>query len=194
MLVLASSSPRRRDLLLEAGIEHVVREPSAPEVAEGDPTHIVVENARAKARSVRSDPGDLIIGCDTVVQCGDRLLGKPRDREDAWRMIEMQIGSPSKVVSGLCLIDTKRQREAHGYEISIVILEGGPSSIDKHLDLDLWQGKAGAFGIQDGGPINARLFSGEEDNVIGLPMTLLHRLLALAGYDYPADTPSSGGV
>ena len=193
MLVLASSSPRRRDLLLEAGIEHIVRGPSAPEAADGDPAHIVVENARGKALSVECGPEDLVIGCDTLVLCSGRILGKPVDREDAKRMVLLQMGSTAQVFSGICVYNSGKGDSIHGYEVSTVVLEGYVEKVDEYLDTGMWAGKAGAFGIQDGGPINARLISGEEDNVIGLPMTLLRRLLSLAGYEYPADTPSTGG-
>ncbi|MDG6224591.1 MAG: Maf family protein [Candidatus Thermoplasmatota archaeon] len=193
MIVLASSSPRRRDLLLEAGIEHIVKEPSAPEAAEGDPAQIVVENARRKAVSVEGRPGDLIIGCDTLVLCSRSILGKPVDKKDAKRMVLLQISSPAQVFSGICLYEAGKKKELYGYEVSTVVLEGDVEKVDEYLDTGMWTGKAGAFGIQDRGPINARLISGEEDNVMGLPMTLLRRLLALAECEYPADAPSVVG-
>src|SRR5438105_830251 len=107
-LVLASSSPRRRQLLIEAGYEFSVLPPheSAESGANSSeaPTELVTRLAFQKARDVaqRVDRG-LIIGCDTVAECQGQILGKPESREDARRMLALLRGQEHRVYSGLCL-------------------------------------------------------------------------------------------
>ncbi len=189
-LVLASSSPRRRRLMEEAGYEFMVMEPSAEEVLSGNPEELVVENARRKAVSVLGESGDIIIGADTIGVCNGNLLGKPKDLEDARRMLLLQQDHPCKVISGLVVHDVKKGKTIHGYEVSIVEMDGGMEGVEEYLSTGQWKGKAGSFGIQDRGPIGAKVVFGEEDNVIGMPMTLLRRLLSLSGFEYPERTPS----
>jgi len=191
-LVLASTSPRRSRLLKEAGHRFEVRPPTGEEVLVGDPYVIVVENARTKVRSVDLAPDEIAIGADTMVTCEGEILGKPRDREDARRMLLLQLGHTQEVITGLSLRDGGSAREFSGYEASGLVMRGDPSSIDEYLDSGLWQGKAGAYGIQDERGLSIDLVWGNQDNVVGLPMTLLGRLLSLIDHDYPDRTPSEG--
>ena len=189
-LVLASGSPRRRRLLEEAGFRFEVRVPRVEESREGPPEEFVVRNASAKAEAVAGEFDGTIIGADTVVVCGGEVLGKPRDIDDARRMVELQLRSPQEVITGVCVMDGSSGRRCTGFEISSVVMEGGPDAVDKHLETGQWAGKAGAYGIQDNGPLRARVTVGSEDNVVGLPMTLVRRLLSLAGFEYPEMTPA----
>ncbi len=183
-LILASSSPRRRDLLRGEGYDIEILEPAADEVEDGDPYHIVVENARLKAGSVQRD--GIVIGADTIVLCDGEILGKPGDRSDAERMLQLQMEHPQEVITGLCVIDGVR--EYSGYEVSAVVMDPC-DDLDAYLESGLWRGKAGAYGIQDDGPIKARVTHGNENNVIGLPISLLRRLLSLTSFSYPDRTP-----
>ncbi len=189
-LVLASASPRRKDLLDEAGLDHEIRPHSAAEEHTGDPYSFVVRNAMEKARSVVSRPAEIIMGFDTIVLCNGVILGKPQDREDARRMLTLQLEFPQEVITGAAVIDTEKHREFTGYEVSKVVMKGTDEVLDEYLGTELWQGKAGAYGIQDHGPLLPELVMGNEDNVVGLPMTLLRRLLGLVGFEYPERTPS----
>lgn len=189
-LVLASSSPRRRDLMEASGFEFKTWEPDADEIYEGKPEDIVVENARRKALSIPGSKGDIIIGCDTIGECNGQILSKPVDMDDARRMLRLQQEYPCLVISGIAVHDVEKGRTFHGFEISTVVMDGGIDGVEEYLSTGQWKGKAGAFGIQDRGPIGARIVSGEEDNVIGLPMTLLKRLLSLVGFEYPERTPA----
>jgi septum formation protein len=189
-LVLASTSPRRTALLDEAGFRYEVRPHSAVEGRTGDPYIIVVANALEKARSAVKGPGEVIMGFDTLVVCNGEVLGKPGDREDARRMLILQLQYPQEVVTGVAVIDPDRGREFTGYEISRVVMKGSEKVLDDYLGSELWKGKAGAYGIQDRGPLLPELLMGNEDNVVGLPMILLKRLLALVGFNYPERTPS----
>ncbi|MEA3559259.1 MAG: Maf family protein [Candidatus Thermoplasmatota archaeon] len=181
-MVLASRSPRRKALMEEAGLEFEVRSSNADEILEGSPTEIVQENARRKARSAVSSKDELIIGSDTMVECEGELLGKPKDRNDAERMILHQIDVPAKVFSGICILDTARDKELFGYEASTVFISGSREDVDQYLDSGLWEGKAGAFGIQDESSLDIGMQTGELDNVVGMPMILLRRLLGLVGF------------
>ncbi|MGA1792585.1 MAG: Maf family protein [Thermoplasmatota archaeon] len=191
-LVLASGSPRRSRLLRDSGFDLVVREPDVEETHHGHPPEFVVMNARSKALSVRAEGGDIVIGADTVVICGGEVLGKPKDREDARRMVELQLLHPQEVITGICIIDTSGGKEYTGYEVSTVVMDGGEDAVEKHINSGQWEGKAGAYGIQDRGPLKARVLAGSEDNVVGLPMALVRRLLSLVGFEYPKRTPSEG--
>ncbi len=189
-LILASSSPRRRRLMEEAGYEFRVMEPTAEEVLSGVPEELVMENAMRKALSVSEGSDDIIIGADTIGVCNGEILGKPNDMEDSKRMLLLQQDHPCRVISGLVVHDVKKGKTIHGYEVSIVEMDGGIEGVEDYLSTGQWKGKAGSFGIQDRGPIGARVVFGEEDNVIGMPMTLLRRLLSLTVFEYPERTPS----
>jgi len=191
-IVLASTSPRRRDLLIDSGVEFEVRAPEAMEICEGAPNEIVVKNAVAKAVSVPAGKNEIVIGADTMVICNEEILGKPVDVEDAKRMIRMQVEHPQEVITGICVLEVSTGKCYTGYEISGVIMNGSEKEISDHLESGQWKGKAGAYGIQDMGPMQAVVTFGNKDNVIGLPMTLLKRLLSLVDLEYPEKTPSSG--
>lgn len=181
-LILASSSPRRRQLLTDAGYNFTVMPPSdAAEDAAGQgegAEELVRRLALQKARDValRCETG-IIIGCDTVAECGGEILGKPIDRADAKRMLAMLAGQEHRVFSGLCL--WRRPGDEHRVEIEVTRLLMHPipeSKLEMHLDSGDWEGKAGAFGFQDGLDW-VHILSGSESNVVGLPMELLARLL-----------------
>ena len=191
-IVLASTSPRRSRLLKEAGLDFTVRPPTSEEILSGDPYSVAVENARAKAGSVDRSEDEIVIGADTIVLCDGKILGKPLDRADAKRMLLLQMDRPQEVITGVCLIEGGSDREVYGYEASGLVMKGDPRSIERYLDSGQWRGKAGAYGIQDDEGIKIDLVWGEFDNVVGLPMTLLRRLLSLVRYEYPDKTPSEG--
>lgn len=181
-LVLASRSPRRRELLTEAGYEFEVIVPS--EMAEGglssgeSPTELVTRLALQKAADVarRIDRG-LVIGCDTVAECEGQILGKPADEDDARRMLGTLSGRIHRVLSGLCL-----QRVPDGQprvRVAITVLRMdrlSKNQLDDYMVSGQWEGKAGAFGYQDRlGWVH--IVEGSESNVVGLPMELLGDML-----------------
>jgi len=191
-LVLASTSPRRSRLLRDADWEFDVAAPSSEEIALDTPERTVMGNASAKARSVQATCDALVIGADTLVVCDGEVLGKPRDREDARRMLALQLRYPQEVLTGVCVRDVRRDRELIGFESSLVVMKGDTEDLELYLDSGLWEGKAGGYGIQDPSGMEVVLMNGERDNVEGLPMKLLRRLLSLAGFEYPNSTPSEG--
>lgn len=193
-LILASGSPRRRELLIEAGYtfrtlpsrENVE---TAPEIHEHAVSY-VMRQSREKARDVAMQVGEssldgkVILACDTIVVCGEMILGKPENREDASRMLRHLRGKEHSVISGVCILSTGDDGGVMITEESVetrlkmdVITD---AELETYLDSGLWAGKAGAFGYQDG-PSWLHLLSGDETNIVGLPMQRLHIMLEKAG-------------
>jgi septum formation protein len=184
-LILASSSPRRRQLLEQHGYDFQVVPPH--ESAEcgicsrETPPELVARLAYQKAKDVaeRTQAG-LVIGCDTVAECCGLILGKPKNRDHAKEMLSLLRGREHHVYSGLCL--WHRPGEKHHVQVDVTKLIMDPitdQQLEAYLATDLWEGKAGAFGYQDGNDW-VRVLSGSESNVVGLPMELLARMLAVS--------------
>jgi nucleoside triphosphate pyrophosphatase len=138
------------------------------------PEQLVTTLAVQKARDVaaRIDRG-IIIGCDTVVECQGHILGKPADIDDARRMLTLLRGHEHRVFSGLCL--WRRPDDLHRIEVDDTTLIMDPITdreLDDYLATGQWEGKAGAFGYQDGLDW-VHVVAGSESNVVGLPMELL---------------------
>lgn len=182
-LILASSSPRRRQLLTEAGYNFTVIPPH--ESAEcgicsrETPPELVARLAFQKARDValQVDRG-VVIGCDTVAECQSQILGKPANLEHARQMLELLRGQEHRVYSGLCL--WQRPGDAYRTEIEVtrLVMDSiSDSELNAYLATGAWEGKAGAFGYQDGLDW-VHVVDGSESNVVGLPMELLSRMLA----------------
>lgn len=182
-LILASSSPRRRELLREWGYGFDVippRESAEDAAREGElPQEVVARLAFQKARDValRIERG-IVIGCDTVAECSGQILGKPVDRNDAWRMLDSLRGQKHRVFSGVCLWQRPADRHAVSVETTTLVMDAlSDRQLEVYLATDAWQGKAGAFGFQDGLDW-VSIVEGSESNVVGLPMELLARMLA----------------
>lgn len=181
-LILASQSPRRRELMTHAGYNFRVDQPD-PNAECGicsreTPPEMVARLAFQKAADVaqRTVEG-IVIGCDTVAECMGKILGKPEDLKHAREMLELLSGRPHSVYSGLCLWrrpdDKKLLRVAQS---RLQMLPLSKKQIDEYLDSELWIGKAGAFGYQDNHPW-LQLVEGSASNVVGLPMELLAEML-----------------
>ncbi len=182
-LILASNSPRRRLLLAEHGYQFEVIPPH--EAAEcgicsrETPPEMVARLAWQKADDVahRVECG-VVIGCDTVAECCGIILGKPKNRDHAREMLSLLRGRDHHVYSGLCL--WVRPGEEHHVQVEVTRLVMDPISeaeLEAYLDSEQWEGKAGAFGYQDGLDW-VHVVHGSESNVVGLPMELLARMLA----------------
>ena len=142
------------------------------------PPQLVARLARQKAASVALQVGaGLVVGCDTVAECGGQVLGKPRDRGDARQMLTLLSGREHRVYSGLCL--WRRPDDLQRIEVDVTRLMMDSltkESLDEYLATGAWEGKAGAFGYQDGLDW-VHILDGSESNVVGLPMELLARML-----------------
>ena len=182
-LILASRSPRRRQLLTEAGYEFEVV--PASEGAEcgtcsrESPARLVARLAMQKATDVAGRMGEgLILACDTVAECDGQILGKPPNVELAERMLRMLSGREHRVLSGLCLWQLPQR--APDVRVAVTRLrmdELSEQQLAEYLESCRWEGKAGAFGYQDGNDW-LHIIHGSPSNVVGLPMELLDEMLA----------------
>ncbi len=182
-LVLASQSPRRRELLeregltfdvIPSGCEEIVPEGISPEM-------LVKELAILKARDVAAqikDKDALIIGADTVVALDDQILGKPIDREDAKRMLRSLSNSTHRVFTGICVI---RKSDATLFACSecteIIFRQLTEQEIDEYVESGESDDKAGAYAVQAGGGHFVKSIVGDFDNVVGLPIKKLLEVL-----------------
>lgn len=182
-MVLASASPRRKDLLTRAGYAFDVVLPDVDEsafpIAEGGPARHAEILALAKARSVASRyPDRLVLGADTIADFDGEIIGKPADIDDAERITRKLFSRPHRVITGLALV-----RLADGLEIvrsdvtTVYPRKLTDEQIARHLQGGAWEGKAGAYAIQEMGDEFVDHLDGSLTNVMGLPMELLHRLL-----------------
>ncbi len=181
-LILASRSPRRRELLLAAGYRFEVVAPDASAecgLCSGEaPAQLVARLAYQKAADVGRRVGHgLVLGCDTVAECGGQILGKPADEDHARAMLRTLSGREHRVLSGLCLWEFPHGEPA--VRVAVTRLRMDPLTDAQWRDYlagGLWEGKAGAFGYQDG--IDwVHVIEGSESNVVGLPMELLAEML-----------------
>jgi nucleoside triphosphate pyrophosphatase len=182
-LILASRSPRRRELLSEARYQFDVV-PAAEAVECGvcsreSPAELVARLAYEKAADVARRVGQgLILGCDTVAECNGEILGKPPDIATARRMLELLRGREHRVLSGLCLWNYPDAKPDTRVAVTRLRMDALTNrQIDEYLESYQWEGKAGAFGYQDRlGWIH--IIEGSESNVVGLPLELLAQMIA----------------
>ena len=187
-IILASASPRRRELMEQAGLPCTIL-PAKGEEDAGDrsPAEAVRYLSEQKAREVAGQiaddaaPGTVVIGADTVVAVDGRILGKPADRADAARMLRLLSGRTHEVFTGVTLIVQREggQTEEIGFEtrteVDISTLSG--EEIDAYLATGEADDKAGAYGIQGRFAIHVASIRGDYNNVVGLPIAELYRTL-----------------
>jgi septum formation protein len=195
-LILASASPRRRDLLRQIGIEAdlvaAAMIDESPHPGEAPPA-LARRLAGAKAAAVASDHGDaFVLAADTVVACGRRCLPKASARDEARRCLELLSGRRHRVHTGVCLVPPggqPRQRLV-STTVSFKRLEG--AEIEAYLECGEWRGKAGAYAIQGRAAVFVRRLNGSYSNVVGLP---LHEVAALlGGLGYPVTKALARGA
>ena len=181
-LILASQSPRRRELLGLTGLDFVVRAADIDESMDPGkaPFDEVSRVSRLKALAVSREKGDVVIAADTIVVCEGRVLGKPRDEADAFRILSLLSGRCHEVMTGMTVLRddelvthtevTKIHfRDLHPDEIRAYIASGEPMD------------KAGAYGIQGGAALFADQLEGDYYNVMGLPVCRLAMILRSFG-------------
>jgi septum formation protein len=179
-LLLASTSPQRRAILEQLHIPFDVvpprHEEETPEIA--DAVEVVRDHARAKARSVAQDADDRpVLGVDTAVVLQGLIFGKPADTTEAERMLEELSGKTHVVVSGLCLLTPAWEVVEHE-ATRVTFRELTPRDLAAYVATGEWEGRAGAYAIQARGAGLVRGIEGDYLNVVGLPASLLIRILA----------------
>ncbi len=178
MLILASASPRRRELLSAAGIDHRVRIPHVEEtqLPGEEPIEYVQRLARAKAWAINSGNDDIILGADTVVCLQREVFGKPSDPEDAVRMLRRLRGRSHWVFTGVCLRSVRREIvDVAGTEVFFGELTD--HEIIDYVDSGEPFDKAGAYAIQGLASKFVREIRGCYQNVVGLPVSRVYRHL-----------------
>jgi septum formation protein len=175
-LVLASRSPQRRAILSQLGIEFTVAEPDYEEhdPDRADACELAAEHARGKVEAV---PGPLVLGVDTVVALGDRVLGKPADVDQAGRFLRELAGRTHEVHSGLCLRAGGSLHETlETTTVTFAALADG--DIAWYVGCGEWRGRAGGYAIQGRGAALVDRIQGDYTNVVGLPVPALLRAMA----------------
>lgn len=177
-LVLASGSPRRRELLEGMGFSLKVVVPNVDErELEGERPRVYVERlALEKARSVLSDDGAVVLAADTIVVLGEQILGKPRDEEEAAEMLRLLSGATHEVMTGVCI------RHAVGEEVfsgrtEVEFRALSEEEIAAYVRSGCPMDKAGAYAIQGGAAHMVRAIRGSYTNVVGLPLCEVFEVL-----------------
>lgn len=182
-LWLASTSPRRSQLLRQAGIAFVGCEPGPEPDTAGEPQRVAGERARSKAvGALPPDPSRPVLGVDTVVDVDGREFGKAVDRADAERMLRGLVGRVHRVHTGHCLWLPERSVVVEE-TVTAEVVAAVPTEpeLEAYLDSGSWRGKAGGYGIQDASQSFLRLHRGAFDTVMGLHVPAVLRLLNRLG-------------
>ena len=186
-LILASQSPRRLELLAQIGIvpDAVVAARVEEGAAKGElPGGLALRLAEAKARGVAADnPGALVLGADTVVARGRRVLPKAADEEQARRFLELLSGRRHRVYGGIAVIDAEGRSHSRLVMTSVSFKRLERAEIDAYIDSAEWRGKAGAYAIQGGAAAFVRKINGSYNNVVGLSLYETAALLKGLGYE-----------
>lgn len=186
-IILASQSPRRRQLLGQIGLDHfIVRPARGEEIMDPalSPAQLVEELSRQKAREVAgaSDPGDLVIAADTVVAIDGRVLGKPHDREEACAMLSALSGREHTVYTGVSVCRDDRMLTQHE-ATQVRFRPLSPREIQAYVDSGEPMDKAGAYGVQELGALLVEGIRGDYFNVVGLPLCRLGQMLSQFGVE-----------
>ncbi len=193
--ILASQSPRRRELLASIGLTFDVMPSEVPEVHQPgeSPEEYVARLSRDKAAAIAAKHGEAwIIAADTTVLLGEELLEKPADEEDAKRMLAAISGKTHVVYTGVTLQnDMRGWRDTRVAESEVRILPLDPRDIEWYVSTGEPLDKAGAYAAQGIGAIFVDSIHGSYTNVVGLPLALLFQMLRRAGVD-PLRGPGVG--
>ena len=178
-IVLASKSPRRKEILSMVAPQFEIRVSDADETIDSllSPFDVPRVLAQKKARSVAINAGEIIIGCDTIVISSDgEIMGKPKDDNDAVRMLKKLSGTAHYVVSGIC-VRTKEKEFSEAVTTRVTMRKLEDSEIAAYVERDHPTDKAGAYGIQDMAGAFVSGIEGDFYNVVGLPLCRLCEIL-----------------
>jgi len=186
-IILASASPRRKELLTKAGYRFTCLSADIDESAflskDISPCEYAKRLAVAKAKSIAEKyPCSVVIGADTVVDFAGEIIGKPTDAKEAEQITKKLFSSPHKVITAVAIVRLSDCIEIVESDITTVYPKRlTPEQIAEHIEGKSWRGKAGAYAIQEGGDEFVEKIEGSLTNVMGLPMELLQRMLERIG-------------
>lgn len=183
-LVLASTSPRRRELLARIGL--VPTRIAAPEIDETPlkaelPRDYVARLAKDKALAVERAPDEVVLAGDTTVAVGRRILEKPADEADLRRMLGLLSGRRHHVYSGICVVGSDGKARVRVVDTVVAFKALSSAEIDRYVESGEGMGKAGGYAIQGRAETFVRFLSGSHSNVVGLPLFETRALLTSAG-------------
>ena len=190
--ILASASPRRKELLEQIGLKFEIIPACGEEVIQYEkPEEVVMDLSRQKAEEIAKKRTEItipevIIGADTVVAYKDTILGKPKDREDAYRMISLLQGNSHKVYTGVTLIlRSGEETTVHSFfeETKVTMYPMSEEEREWYIDTKEPFDKAGGYGIQGKCAIFIEKISGDYNNVVGLPVARIYQELLKLGVD-----------
>ncbi len=182
-IVLASASPRRKELLEQAGYKLIVEKSDIDEslfpTENIEPYKYAEQLAYAKAKYVAAKyPEKIVLGADTIVDWNGEIIGKADDERHAKEIVEKLFGSPHKVITGVAIVRLNDNTEIVTHDTTIVYpRKMSPEQIEEHLRAGTWKDKAGAYAIQETGDEFVERIEGSLTNVMGLPMELVQKLL-----------------
>jgi septum formation protein len=184
-IILASASPRRRELMMQAGYEFEIQVSHKEEIYISEtPEGIVEELALLKAKDIAEQnvAKDLVvIGADTVVAYQGAILGKPKTKEDAFSMIQSFQGDKHQVYTGVAILDYDNEgREKvvnHAVRTDVYVNPMSDAEIWRYIETDNVMDKAGSYGIQSGFAVHIEKIEGDYFNVVGLPISYIYNIL-----------------
>ena len=177
-LILASGSPRRKELLSLFGVPFTVRAADIDETMDPNkaPFDEVARVSRLKALAVPREKDDVVVAADTIVVCGSAVLGKPHSREEAIRMLTALSGRDHQVMTG-CTVVRGEKAETFTEVTDLHFRPLGEAEIARYVDSGEPMDKAGAYGIQGGAALFCENIVGDYYNVMGLPVCRLGQVL-----------------
>lgn len=186
-IILASSSPRRRRLMLEAGFNFEIIVSDAEEICDKSmiPWDLTVQNAQIKASPIaQNNQEKIVIGADTVVSLDNEIFGKPSDMDEAVKMLARLSGRTHIVTTGVCIIQKEKNETFYvNTEVTFKPLSG--KEISQYVKVINPLDKAGAYAAQDHGELIIEKYSGSFTNVVGLPMSEVKEALAHSFNTFP---------
>ena len=181
-LILASASPRRRELLGLTGLPFLIDAPDVDETCSLPPREAVKELSRRKAlAAAKLHPGCVILAADTLVSVDEKALGKPQDAEDAFRMLSLLSGRWHQVYTGVTVVDKDGNLHCEADTTDVHFEEMSEDAIRRYIATGEPMDKAGAYAVQGIAGLWIDQLRGSHTNVIGLPMALTRRLLENCG-------------
>ena len=178
-IILASASPRRRELMGLYGVPFTIRAADIDETMDPGkpPFDEVARVSRCKALAVSREPEDVVVAADTIVVCQGEVLGKPRDKKDAARMLRLLSGSTHQVMTGCTVLQGSRA-ETFTQVTQLHFRPLSEKEIHRYIATGEPMDKAGAYGIQGGAALFVERLDGDYYNVMGLPVCRLWQMIA----------------